>query len=302
MDMNDTDLEIDVKQHVNNNFSGCGDLASGWQKDIEPAHGTLVNNSDGTFTYTPNEGGSGTDDSFEYSFTIPGGGIHDGAVTVIVGGEDVLANGKSILPISEQTAPKLYEVDENILTLWEESAAQEESIEEGVDHSIEAVVEGLEALIEFADDDDNQALAEILSQLRQAVKDGNQDAVEAIIETLIDEQAEVPNEGVIAMSLKMAPRLIDSCVTISGGKVSPDTISEALQAVEQIDEDHPRKTEILALFQAVVNVIEDRNSTMEEYSNFHYFIISKIITALEDVGGYDDLVAQFAADSAVCSY
>jgi pilus assembly protein Flp/PilA len=306
MDINDPYLNIDVKQHLNGNgVVGCGDHVSEWHKEIGPPpyYGELENKADGTYTYTPNEGGSDTDDSFLYRVTYDEVNYDlYGEVTIIVGDEDVLAKEKSILPIVEQTAPILNEVDERILTLWEESAAQEESIKEGVGHSIEAVVEGLEVLIEFAKDDENQVLAESLSQLRQAVKDGNQDGVEAVITSLAGELADFPIDVWIAMSLKEAPRLINACVTMSEGKVSPDTIFEALQAVEQIDEEHPRKTEIVQLLQEVVNVIEDRNSAMEEYSNFHHIIISQIITALETVGGYDDLVAQFAADSAVCSY
>ena len=49
----------------------------------EPANGTLTLNSDGSFTYTPNEGFTGTD-TFEYQVNDPRGGTDTATVTVTV--------------------------------------------------------------------------------------------------------------------------------------------------------------------------------------------------------------------------
>jgi hypothetical protein len=311
MGLYDKSLDIDVKPFMTLEDGGsrayCGYYVENWYEYSPPAHGKLENKADGTFTYTPNEVGSGTDDSFIYSaeFFNCNDCYVEGVVTIVVGEPDLLVSEANILssskrPAREKKPPRESDdVEEIILALFEAAAEQEESLEEGVDHTTEAVGEGLEALIEFADDNNNQLLSETLSQLRQEVKDGNLDAVPDVITSLIGDLAEAPFEVWIAMSLKMTPRFIDSCVTLSGGKVSPDTISEAVQAVDQLDEDHPRKTEVLQHLQEAVNIIEERNSAMEDSSNLQYEMIGMIITGLEYVGE-EDLAEQFAADSEAC--
>ena len=148
--------------------------------------------------------------------------------------------------------PGLEETQEKIILLWEEAEAQEESLEEAADLVFEAVAEGLEVLVDFADDNDDQALLESLSQLQQEVKEGNLDAVPEASASLLTELEGAPVEVWTAMSLKAAPRLIDSCELASDGSVPPDMIAEALQAVEQLDEDHPGRAEALQLLQGAV--------------------------------------------------
>ncbi|WP_300533385.1 Ig-like domain-containing protein [uncultured Mameliella sp.] len=54
--------------------------------NTDPANGTVVDNGDGTFTYTPDAGFEGTD-TFEYDISDSSGDSDTGVVTVAVGGE-----------------------------------------------------------------------------------------------------------------------------------------------------------------------------------------------------------------------
>ena len=56
-----------------------------WSKTTDPGNGTVVVNSDGTFTYTPNTGFSGTD-SFTYTIRDADGDTSTSTVAVRVNG------------------------------------------------------------------------------------------------------------------------------------------------------------------------------------------------------------------------
>jgi hypothetical protein len=156
-------------------------------------------------------------------------------------------------------------------------------------------------LIEYADDNDKQALSEALSQLMQEVEDGNLDAVPDAISSIATDLAQAPREVAIAMSLKMAPRLIDSLETVSGGSVSPDTIAAAQQALEQLDPDHPGKAEAQQYLQVTVDSIELGNNVIEEWAEVHCAVLGMIIAELESAGE-EAWAQQFAADSQACGY
>jgi hypothetical protein len=224
-----------------------------------------------------------------------------GVFDAVTPDEDASVGQANVLSSAEQTALELDDVEESVQILWEAAAAQEESLGEGLDPTMEAVVEGLEVLIEHADDTNQPALSETLSQLMQNVKDGNLDAILDAITLLTTDLAEAPLEVSIAMSLKMAPRLIDSLAAISGGSVSPDTIAAAQQALEQLDPDHPGKTEAQQLLQEAVGIIEQRNNAIEEIAEAHCLVLGNIISALE-AAGEEAWAAQFAAESAACGY
>jgi hypothetical protein len=259
-----------------------------------------VNEGGGSFTYRPDEVGSGVDDSFTYGWSY-GGNYHIGLVTIIVGLPDKGVSAANIMSSAEQSAPELDEVLEKILPLLEEAVAQEEGLEEGVDLGVEAAVEGIEVLIDYADDYDIQALSEPLSQLMQEVKDGNLDAVPETITALASDLADAPPEVSIAVLLKMAPRLIDAHAALSDGSVSPDTIAEAQQALEQLDPDYPGKAEALQFFQEGVDIIEVQNNAIEDSTEVLCTIIGMIITELESAGE-EGWAEQFAADSEACGY
>lgn len=267
----------------------------------DPSHGTVVNPSGGTFTYTPVPEGSGTDDSFTLSWYFSDSSDpYFSLVTIIVGEPDPLASQAYIMSSAEQTTQEFDAVNENILALFEAAEEQEESLQEGVDLSVEAVVEGLEVLIDSADDNDNQALSGSLSQLLQEVKDGSLDADSEVITQIGTDLTDAPLEGLVPMILKMAPRLVDSCVMVSNGSVSPDTIAAAIQAVEGLDdEDHPGKEEALQLLQVVVGTIDGRNIAVEVFTDFQSEVLGIFISGLE-LAGKDGLAEQIAADSEAC--
>jgi pilus assembly protein Flp/PilA len=188
---------------------------------------------------------------------------------------------------------------ESIIVLWEQAEAQEEGLEEGMELAAEAVGEGLEVLVDFADDNDDPVLSGSLSQLLQQVNDGNLDAVPDVIASLLDELAEVPLEVGTAMSLEVAPRLIDSCETVSAGLVPPEPIAAALEAVEQLDEDHPGKAVALQLLQEAVEIIGGRNDAIQDYLDLQSTVLDFIVAGLESAGEWD-LAAEIAAASAAC--
>jgi len=273
---------------------------------VGPSHGTVVNQSGGTFTYTPDPAGSGTDDSFTLDWHFQySSDSYFSLVTIIVGEPDPLMSQANIMSSAEQTTrekkhkPKIDDIDENILALFEAAEEQEESLQEGLELSVAAVVEGLEVLIDFADDDDNQALYESLSQLMQEVKDGNLDAFPAVPTQIVTGLAEAPLEVWTALILKMAPRFVDSCVMVSEGSVPPDTIVAAVQALEGLDEDHPGKEEALELLQGAVDTIEERNNAGEYFTIAQSFVLEVFITELEDAGE-EELAEQYAEDSEAC--
>ena len=267
-----------------------------------PSHGTAVNHRDGTFTYRPNEVGSGTDDSFTYEWSVCPTRGSTSLVTIIIGEtDDPSVSQAYIMTSAEPSTLEWDDVKESILALFEEALAQEESLEEGVDLSVEAVVEGLEVLIEYADDIDNQALSEALSQVVQDIKDGSLDAVPDVADYLVAELEEIPPEAWSALSLKMAPRLIDSCETVSGGFVSPDAIAAVQEALEQLDPDYPGKAEKQQQLQEAVDIIEERQSFSESWLEVNSYVLDLLIAGLESVGEVE-LAAQLAADSEVCGY
>lgn len=217
------------------------------------------------------------------------------------GSKDPSASPADIVTSAEQTTLELADVLEIIEVLKEEAVAQEEGLKEGVDFNREAAVEGLEVLIDYADDSNKQALSEALSQLMQDVKDGNGDAVLEAINSVATDLAEAPLEVAIAMSLKMAPRLIDSLAAVSSATVSPDTIAAAQQALEQLDPDHPGKTEAQQHLQVGINIMEERFLAGEMVAEADCAALGTIITLLESAGE-EDWAVQFAADSEVCGY
>jgi pilus assembly protein Flp/PilA len=204
-----------------------------------------------------------------------------------------------IMSSAQQPPQEWDDALESIIMLWEEAEVQEEGLEEGMELAAEAVGEGLEVLVDFADDNDDPVLSESLSQLRQQVQDGNLDAVPDVIASLLDELADLPPEVGTAMSLEVAPRLVASCEMVSAGSVSPEPIAAALQAVEQLDEDHPGKAEALQLLQEAVEIIEGRNDAIQDYLDVHTTVLDFIIAGLQAAGEWE-LAAEIAAASAAC--
>ncbi len=275
----------------------------------EPFHGdvdlNLEDDASYSFTYRPTDPSSGTDDSFTFSWDHGGKVEYTGLVTITVGDPD-LATSQSIALSSamntaqdENPGSEFDEVKEELYVLFEAAKEQEENFQEGVDLAIEAVEEGLEVLIEFADDTANALLSDSLSQLLQEVRDGDLEAVSEAIEQIWDDLADAPLEVGLDLSLKMAPRIIESCVVVAEGTVSPDTIEDAVQAVQGLDEDHPGKAEALQLLQFAVATIEERNNAAQDYAEFQSTLLDFIIAGFELVGE-GGLAEQLAADSVAC--
>jgi hypothetical protein len=86
----------------------------------EPSHGTLVNNGDGTFTYTPNPDFNGTD-SFVYQICDPEGLCDTSTVTIIVvpvndppvAVDDSVSTGEDA-PVTIDVASNDFDVDGNL--------------------------------------------------------------------------------------------------------------------------------------------------------------------------------------------
>lgn len=280
-----------------------------WDIKTSASHGTLRNNKDGTFTYWPDVVGSGTDDSFTYEVffnrAISRAMNGYGRVNIIIGERDELSDSfvsevSSASLDENSTAPELDDVREQILTLYEAALWQEESISEGIEFNLESVVEGVEALQDYAGDVQNQLFYENLSQFKQAVENGNWDAIPDIFTSLSSYLAEMPLDVHVSMNLEMAPRLIAACEIVSNGTVSPEVIAATLQVVEELDDDYPGKTETLQLLQEAVEVIEARNIFIQAHTSFQLSRINKIIELLE-LAGKNDLAEQLTLDSEACS-
>ncbi len=78
-----TTEDTDVSGTVAGNDSVGVDTPATWSKLTDPSNGTLVFNSDGTFTYTPNADFNGTD-GFKYTLTDSDGETAVGTVTITV--------------------------------------------------------------------------------------------------------------------------------------------------------------------------------------------------------------------------
>jgi Flp pilus assembly pilin Flp len=299
MDIDDESVTIDVRGSMPESV-GCSEWERFGDLDTLPSHGTVDNHYDGTFIYQRNEVISGTDDSFTFSWSYAcQDKTHVGLVTIIVGEPDPGSSVASIISSAEPASPEWDAAREKIIVLWEAAEAQEEGLQEGVDLVVEAVGESLEVLLDFADDHGDPGLSESLSQLLQQVKAGNLDAVPDVIDSLLDELAELPLEVGTAMSLKVAPRVIQSCEVVSAGSVSPEAIAAAVLAVEDLDDDHPGKAEALQLLQGAAETMEGRNDAIGSYLDAGSLVLDAIIAGLEYAGEWD-LAAEIAAASAAC--
>ena len=84
-DSTTTPKDKPVSGNLAGNDTPSPDGGNVWSKTTDPSHGTVVVNPDGTYTYTPNEGFTGTD-SFTYTITDKDGDKSTATVTVTVGG------------------------------------------------------------------------------------------------------------------------------------------------------------------------------------------------------------------------
>ena len=291
--------------------SSCNEFVKVWDVG-EPSHGDVeLNREDDifAFTYWPTNPNSETDDSFTFSWShaLHGSQVteYTGLVIITVGEPDLTMSQSNILVSAmsnthdEDPESELDDVQEDIFALLEAAEEQEENFQEGMDLAVEAVEEGLEVLIEFADDTANSLLSDSLSQLVQEVRDGDLDAVSDVITEIVTELADAPLEVWLDMMLKMAPRIIESCVVVSEGSVSADTIERAVQAVQDLDEDHPGRAEALQLLQFAVATIEERNNAAQDYTDFQSTLLEFFVAGFE-LAGEEDLAEQLAADSEVC--
>lgn len=81
-----TDLDKPVTGNLAGNDTPSPDGGNVWSKTTDPANGTVVVNPDGTFTYTPKPGFTGTD-SFTYTVTDANGDASTTTVTITVVGK-----------------------------------------------------------------------------------------------------------------------------------------------------------------------------------------------------------------------
>ena len=84
-DSTTTPKDKPVSGNLAGNDTPSPDGGNVWSKTTDPSHGAVVVNPDGTYTYTPNEGFTGTD-SFTYTITDKDGDKSTATVTVTVGG------------------------------------------------------------------------------------------------------------------------------------------------------------------------------------------------------------------------
>ena len=201
---------------------------------------------------------------------------------------------------AEQSTLEVDDVLESIETFREAAVPQAESYQEGWGLALEALVEGTEVVIDWDDDNSNQAVSEALSQLVQEVRDGNPDAIPDAIALLATDLAEAPTEVSIAVLLKMTPRLIDSHAALSGGSVSPDTIAAAQQAL-QLDPDLPGLAEAQQGLAVIVDGVELLNIVLPEFAEVECTLIGMSITELRSAGE-EGWAEQFAAGSEACGY
>ncbi|MBU2962288.1 tandem-95 repeat protein [Citreicella sp. C3M06] len=88
--------DVDTPQTINplvNDIDGDGDPLTVGSIGT-PENGTLVDNGDGTFTYTPDTGFEG-DDTIPYTVSDGNGGSDDSVITISVGGDDTGPGGNS---------------------------------------------------------------------------------------------------------------------------------------------------------------------------------------------------------------
>ncbi|WP_146591644.1 Ig-like domain-containing protein [Puniceibacterium confluentis] len=112
-----TDVDADVVvDALGNDSDPDGDTLT-ITGNTAPANGGVTNNGDGTFTYTPNAGFTGTD-TFEYTVSDPAGATDTGMVTVSVG-LDNTGNRPPIANDDTGTAPPA--VTTNIPVLFNDS-------------------------------------------------------------------------------------------------------------------------------------------------------------------------------------
>jgi pilus assembly protein Flp/PilA len=164
-----------------------------------PSHGTVEQYNDDTFIYLryESEVGTGADDSFTFRYECHNHNCgnawqYDYTVVIIVGEPDLSLSVASVMSDAEQTTLELDDAREQIMILWEEAAAQEEGLQEGVDFALEAVVEGFEVLIDYADDLNQQELSAGLSLLIQNIQSGDIDGIPDAVVALGSYMEDVP--------------------------------------------------------------------------------------------------------------
>ncbi|BBU56655.1 MULTISPECIES: Hint domain-containing protein [Mameliella] len=72
--------------------------------NTDPANGTVVDNGDGTFTYTPDDGFTGTD-TFEYDVSDSSGGSDTGVVSITVADDGVPRIDTDVFPVAPGDQP-----------------------------------------------------------------------------------------------------------------------------------------------------------------------------------------------------
>lgn len=91
--------DVPVSGNLTGNDTPSADGSNVWALETPPANGRVTINPDGTFTYTPNRGFSGSD-SFTYTITDADGSTSSATVTI-----EVVANDPPQLPPSNPIAP-----------------------------------------------------------------------------------------------------------------------------------------------------------------------------------------------------
>ncbi len=86
-DSNTTNEDTPIIGNVSMNDTPSGDGGNTWSAITSPAHGSLVFNSDGTYTYTPDHDYNGTD-NFEYQLCDADNDCSTGSVIISVNGEN----------------------------------------------------------------------------------------------------------------------------------------------------------------------------------------------------------------------
>lgn len=196
--------------------------------------------------------------------------------------------------------PELDNVVEKIEVLMEQGMLQEEMIGEGINLDGEAFVESLEILLDYAEDLDNQLLFESLSQLMVDFADGNYIDLISDAELLKDTLTEVPYDVAVNYIMKITPLVAESCQAFTDGIVTTEAITEALFALEQLDDEYPGKAEALHYLNDAVDIIENRNTSIGDIVEFQLQVIDSFIDYLI-TSGEEELATQLAEDSEVCT-
>ena len=263
--------------------------------------GEVLIHEDGTFSYRREEGNLEYTDNFTYGFCfndIPCE-PYSGSVHVIVAERYSVMSAAMVTGLDAQGEQGFEDPPEAITALRDEVQEQEESLEQGVVLIIEAIVEGLDVLVDYADDMENQALSASLTQLLQEIMDGNFDEVAVVFPSLVVELNEAPFKVRVAVIEAVVPRLIASCEVVSEGMVSSDAIADALAAVEALEDGHPGKEAARQLLQQAVDDIEGRNAFIEAYPGGMSVLIDQVITVLENAGK-DKLAEIISTKSEAC--